>query len=182
MKVNVEKSVVLVVDIQERLYPAMGNKEEVLGNSIVLLKGAAVHGIPVITTEQYPKGLGATLTEIKEAAPSMEIFEKTQFSCLEGSITEKLNELKSHGKDTIIVCGMETHVCVLQTIRDLKEKGFNVVVAADCVASRKDIDKQMGLERAKYEGAVMGTYESVLFEWTVTAKNEHFKEISKLVK
>lgn len=182
MRLTVENSVVLVVDIQERLLPAMAHKEEVLKASCILLKGAEALGVPVIATEQYPKGLGNTVGEVLEASPSMEIFAKGQFSCLEPEVEERFDDFIKAGKDTVVIIGMEAHVCVLQTIRDLLEKGFKVVVAADCVASRKDFDKEMGFERAKFEGAVMGTYESILFEWTEDSKNPGFKTISGLVK
>ncbi len=182
MRISAEKSIVLVIDIQERLLPAMAHKEDILKNSVTLLKGAAVHAVPVVATEQYPKGLGSTVPEVKEAAPDMAVFAKTQFSALEQPVLDKMYELKAQGRDTVIILGMEAHVCVLQTIRDLIEEGFTVVMAVDCMASRKDSDKEVALKRADDEGAVFATMESVLFEWTVGAKNEHFKEISALVK
>lgn len=182
MRLTKANSIVLVVDIQERLLPAMAHKEEVLKASEILLKGAFAHGVKIVATEQYPKGLGSTVSEIKEAAPDMKIFAKGQFSCLEPEVEAEFDALKKEGRDTVIIIGMEAHVCVLLTIRDLIEKGFKVVVAADCVASRKDFDKEMAFERAKYEGAVLSTYEAILFEWTGTSKDPEFKTISNLVK
>ncbi|MBE5969380.1 MAG: isochorismatase family protein [Lachnospiraceae bacterium] len=182
MRITKENAIVLVVDIQERLLPAMAHKEDVLKNSVILLKGAVAHGVPVIATEQYPKGLGSTLAEVKEAAPDMWIHAKGQFSCLEPEVNAKLDELIASGRDTVVIIGMEAHVCVLLTIRDLIEKGFKVVMAADCVASRKDFDKEMAFERAKFEGAVLSTYEAILFEMTETSKDANFKTISNLVK
>lgn len=182
MRLKADNSVVLVVDIQERLLPAMAHKEEVLKNSCTLLKGAVALEIPIVATEQYPKGLGNTVPEILEAAPDMEIFAKAQFSCLEEEVLTKLAQYKKVGRDTVVIIGMETHVCVLQTVRDLLELGYKVVMAADCVASRKDFDKEIAFDRAKHEGAVLGTYESIMFEWTETSKNPAFKTISNLVK
>ena len=179
MKIKLEDSILLVVDIQERLLPAMNEKEVLLDNCIKLIKGVNALGVPTVVTEQYPKGLGNTVDEVKELLPEAKYFEKTNFSCLGDDV---YTYLKESGKNTVLVCGIEAHVCVLQTLIDLVEAGFKTVLITDCVSSRKETDKMYSIIRAGAEDVTISTYESTLFEMTGCAKHPVFKEISKIVK
>ena len=134
----------------------------------------------MIVTQQYTKGIGETVDEIKEAVGEFTPYEKVTFSCME---TEEIkNAIVNSGKKTVIVCGTEAHICVLQTMIQLKEMGYNVVYVENCSGSRKDHDKKMALKRAMAEGIIPTTYEALLFELTETAKNPVFKTISNLIK
>lgn len=180
MKIRVEDALFCLVDVQERLYPHMSNKDVVEKNLVTLVKGLRVHGIPFIVNEQYKKGIGETIPSIQELTKDYPHFEKTTFSCCGNE--DGLNAIKTSGRDTVILAGIETHVCVLQTAIDLLEEGFKVVLVTDCVNSRKEKDKEMAITRLVQAGAIPTTYESLLFELTVNAKHPVFKEISKLVK
>lgn len=179
MKIEFEDSMLLVVDIQEKILPAMHEWEEVLKNCLTLIRGAAALKLPVVITQQYPRGLGNTLEEVTGLTPEAKIFDKTSFSCL---TTEVAGELKNLGKKHIIICGIESHVCVLQTIIDLVKNGYQPVLVADCVSSRKKTDLKFAVRRAQAEGATITTYESVLFELMGSAKHPEFREISKIIK
>ena len=179
MKINIADTALLVVDIQERLMPAMSGKDNLLDNCLKLFRGIATLKIPTVITEQYPRGLGHTNKEVLDELPGAEVFEKISFSC----ITEDIfPELISLGKKNIIVCGIESHVCVLQTVIDLIANDYQPVLVADCISSRKEIDKLYAIERAREEGAIVTTYESILFELIGCSKHENFKEISNIVK
>ena len=158
----------------------MGHIDTLIHNSSILLKGLAVLGVPAIITQQYTKGLGATVPEILEAAGDCPIFDKITFSCYQNEAIRAA--LKASGRNTVIVCGIESHVCVLQTVIDLLEDGYQVVLVEDCIDSRKASDKANALIRARQEGAVITSYEAILFELTQIAGNDRFKQISKLVK
>lgn len=170
----------LVVDFQERLFPVIHQNEELQKNVSILLQGLNVLGVPMIVTEQYRKGLGATIEPLAALVDGHPFMEKIAFSCVdEASIIEKI-ELS--GRRTVLICGIESHICVLQTAIDLKERGFKPVVVADCVASRTPENRQIALERMKQEGIVLTSYESILFELCRYAGTDEFKAISKLVK
>ena len=179
MKIKLEDSIVLVVDIQERLLPAMSDSDKVLENNLTFLRGITTLEVPVVYTEQYPKGLGKTVDPVLNVIPEAKYFEKIQFSSLE---EEVCTYLKESGRNTVLVCGIESHVCVLQTIMDLVEAGFKPVLISDCTSSRKESDKTYAIVRAGAEGAIISSYESVLFELMKTAKHPKFREISKIVK
>ena len=180
MRINKEEALFLLIDIQERLYPVMHNREELLQKSRILLQGMDVLGVPGIVTEQYPRGLGSTLEELKELLPAGDTIEKLSFSCC-GEPSFFL-ELERSGRKRILVFGIEAHVCVLQTVTDLTEAGFTPVVVSDCISSRKEEDKLIALDRMKAEGALLTTVESILFELAGVAGTEEFKAISRLVK
>lgn len=180
MKIKVEDCVFVQVDIQERLFPHIQNKEELEKNLITLIKGLKLHEIPFIINEQYKKGIGETIPSLRELVDDYPHFEKTTFSCCGNE--DSLAAIKATGKKTVILAGIETHVCVLQTALDLLENGLQPVLVTDCVNSRKEIDKQMAITRLVQAGVIPTTYESLLFELTVNAKHPVFKEISKLVK
>jgi len=180
MKIRVEDCVYVQVDVQERLFPHIQNNEELEKNLITLVKGLKLHEIPFIINEQYKKGIGETIPSLKELVKEYPHFEKTTFSCCGNE--DGLAAIKATGKKIVILAGIETHVCVLQTALDLIENGLQPVLVTDCVDSRKDKDKQIAIQRLVQAGVIPTTYECLLFELTVNSKSPVFKEISKLVK
>lgn len=180
MKIKVENSVFVQVDVQERLFPHIQNNEELEKNLITLVKGLKLHEIPFIINEQYKKGIGETIPSLRELVDEYPHFEKTTFSCCGNE--DGLAAIKATGKKFVILAGIETHVCVLQTALDLLENGLQPVIVTDCVNSRKEKDRDIAIQRMIQAGVIPTTYESLLFELTVNAKNPVFKEISKLVK
>lgn len=181
MRINANDTAVLIVDYQEKLLPAMSGLESLMDNSKKLLKGLKELEIPMVVTEQYTKGLGPTVDEITECiGDSYKPYEKLTFS---GLSTEEINSaLKVLGKKNIIVCGVEAHVCVLQSVIDLIGEGYNVLLVEDCIASRKASDMETTIKRAMGEGALITSAEAILFELTFAAGTPHFKAISKIVK
>lgn len=170
----------IVVDYQEKLVPIMFEKEKLIKNSKILIEGLKAHEIPFVVTEQYKKGLGETIYDIKESIGEFEAFDKTTFGCYDDENIK--NKIDSFKRKNIIVFGIEAHICVLQTVIALRQEGYNVILVEDCISSRKALDKACALKRAEYEGAVITTYESLLFELTLTAKSPVFKKISALIK
>jgi len=180
MRINREKTIGLVVDIQERLLPAMENSEELLHNCQILITGLQELGIPLLATQQYSKGLGETVEPIRTIIKNFSPIEKKDFSCCdEAGFTPELERLNAYN---VIICGIESHVCVLQTALDLKEAGLNPVIVMDCVSSRSYDNIDLAAERFRFEGIMMTSYESILFELTRSASAPEFKAISKLVK
>lgn len=180
MRIDREDSTALVVDIQEKLFPHMFQKELFLQRCLVLLEGLKILGIPVIRTEQYPRGLGPTLREIHQVVKPEASMEKISFSCCDEP--DFRMALEQSGRKKILICGIETHVCILQTALDLLHAGYLPVIVTDCVSSRREEDKRVALQRMGQEGAILTTSESLLFELTRFAGTEQFKAISKLVK
>ncbi len=167
----------LVIDVQTKLMDKMAERDSVVANIARLVEGAKILGIPVQATEQYPKGIGPTVPELIDRLPNRP--EKLTFSCC--GLPEVAEQFRSRGVHKILLAGIEAHVCVQQTALDLLAQGFRVYVAADAVASRKDLDRDLGLRRVERAGAVLTTTESALFEWTERAGTPEFKLISKLV-
>ena len=180
MRINVEDALFCLVDVQERLYPHVTNKDEIEKNLITLVKGLKVLSVPFIVNEQYKKGIGETIPSLRELVDEYPHFEKTTFSCYKNE--ETIDAINEMNKKVVIVAGIETHVCVLQTCIDLLEAGLEVVIVTDCCTSRKQNDTDVAITRLVQAGVIPTTYESLLFELTVTAKNSVFKEISSLVK
>lgn len=180
MRILKEQTIGLVIDIQERLVPVMEENEQFLENCSKLIQGLQTLGLPLLVTQQYTKGLGETVEEIKSVIKDFQFIEKKDFSCFdEPKVAEKLALL---GIQNVIICGIESHVCVLQTAIDLKEAGYTPVVVMDCVSSRSFDNVDLAMERFRHEGILMTSMESVLFELTRSAGANEFKEISKLVK
>lgn len=174
-----ENSLIFVVDIQERLVPAIKNGEKIVNNALNLLKSADKMGVDVIATEQYPKGLGSTIGELREYIDEENIFPKIEFAgCIEGVRAF----LEKSSKKNIILIGMETHVCVFQTTRDLLELGYNVFIVKDAVGSRTEDNILNGLDLLKEMGAIITNTETVLFDLLKKAGTEEFKFVSKLIK
>ena len=180
MRIKAEDSLFCLVDVQDKLYPHVTNKDEVEKNLITLVKGLKVLSIPFIVNEQYKKGIGETIPSLKELVQDYPHFEKTTFSCCQNEPT--MEAITAADKKVVIVAGIETHVCVLQTCIDSLEGGFEVVLVTDCCTSRKQKDTDMAITRLVQAGVIPTTYESLLFELTLNAKNPVFKEISNLVK
>lgn len=180
MRILRENTVGLVIDIQERLVPVMEENELLVENCRKLIEGLQILGLPLLVTQQYTKGLGETIEEIKSVIPNFEYIEKKDFSCLDEPVFAE--KLALTGAQNVIICGIESHVCVLQTAIDLKAAGYAPVVVFDCVSSRSFDNVDLAAERFRYEGIMMTSFESVLFELTRSAGAPGFKEISKLVK
>jgi nicotinamidase-related amidase len=174
-----ETTVLLVVDVQERLLPAIHEGEPLLETTRRMVRAAGVLGVPVVLTEQYPAGLGKTCATLRECLPDVEPVEKTRFSaCVVGV----LNKLATLGRPHVIVAGIETHVCVQQTVLDLLRLGYLPYLCADAVGSRRPLDRDVAIERMRRAGAVMTTTESVIFELLGEAGTELFKSVLKIVK
>lgn len=179
-RILMEETQAILIDVQEKLTPVIDRHDVVVANIVKLIEGLKLLGVPLIANEQYPKGLGHTVPEIKAVLGDTPIFEKVSFSaCDDVATLDTLNHAK---RPYVLVFGIETHVCVLQTVMDLLDKGFVPVVMADAVGSRKESDKQLALTRMGQAGAVIASVEMVLFELCRSAKNPMFKGISALVK
>jgi nicotinamidase-related amidase len=173
-------SCLIVVDIQDKFRPAIMNFDVIAGGISRLVLGCRLLKVPVLATEQYPKGLGATVEQVKSVLPEGCVSEKTSFSCIrDDGFTDRL---KATGAKQVIVCGVEAHVCVNQTVHDFLALGFAVHVPVDLVGSRKTIDYETALKKMEKSGAVLSTLEMVLFEMLGGAGNPKFREIQKLVK
>ena len=173
------KTALLIIDIQERILKVMQKQEAVIENTLKLIRGSKILDIPIYYTEQYPKGLGETATELKKELGGKAI-QKMSFSC--GGAEDLFEEFKEKGFQQIVVCGIESHVCVQQTVLDLLANDFQVNVAADAVSSRKDLDYNIALDRMRTNEAEITTTESILFELLNVCGTEEFKAVSKLVK
>jgi hypothetical protein len=180
MRIKRENCTGLIIDIQEKLYPVMTEKDVLLTNCIKLLEGLSLLGIPTVFTQQYSKGLGATIPEISSLYKSFSHIEKMTFSCMDEPAYASY--LEHSGKSNVLICGIESHVCVLQTALDLQENGYHPVVISDCISSRKLAEKQIALNRLNQEGIRISTVESILFELTRSAAASEFRAISKIVK
>jgi len=176
-----DRAVLVVVDVQERLVPAMPKKVyRRLKKSIdVLVRAAKELGVPVVTTEQYPRGLGHTVPELADACAET-VVEKVSFGCCgEPTFIEKLKEL---GRTQVVLTGMEAHVCVYQTVLGLLDSGYNVHLVSDAICSRNKHDYLAGVDNARCAGAVVSTTEMVLFQFLQQAGTPEFKFVSGLVK
>ncbi len=176
-------TVLLLVDVQERLFAAMPAQARtaVERNARILIEGAKVLGLPVFLSEQYPRGLGPTLPALVAALPEgVRPFEKLAFSCAE--VPSFIEALAATGRRQVVLCGMETHVCVFQTARDLARGGADVHVASDAVCSRSVENREVGLGLLARAGATLSSTEAVLFDLLGRAGSPEFKAISALVK
>lgn len=174
-----QESVLMVIDIQERLVPVMERCDQVIRNAQILISAAQRLDIPVIVTEQYPKGLGKTVKELSDMLGAFQAFEKLSFSAYTPDVAAELARL---GRKKVIVCGMETHVCVFQTVRELLRDGYQAFVVKDAVCSRAQDNHQNGLDLMEKMGAVITNTETVLFDLLKTAGTPEFKELSRLIK
>lgn len=170
----------LVIDIQDRVHAVMRYREEVENNAPKLIRGCQILHVPIFLTEQYPKGLGHTISSIRYALQAALPIQKMTFSCC-GS-EELMKGLHEKNIRQVILAGIETHVCVLQTALDLMANDFQVHVAKDAISSRREFDHKTALQRLIQAGAIMTTTETALFELMVRAGSAEFKEVSKLIK
>lgn len=177
-----DKAVLVVIDVQEKLCVAMDETvlKKLVRNVGILLDTAAELNIPVLVTEQYVKGLGATLPELKEKAATASCYEKMTFSCC-GS-AEFVDALKSTGRSQVLITGMETHVCVLQTVIELREAGLDVQIVKDAVMSRSKQNWETAIQAMTLAGAIPTCTESALFQLLKIAGTDEFKKLSKLVR
>lgn len=170
---------VLVIDVQERLAPVMWNLAPVEKYARALVLAARELGLPVLATEQYPKGLGPTVATLREALPEAPIV-KMAFSC--GAEPAFVQALEATGRRQVIVAGVETHVCVFQTVRDLLERGLEVFVCADAVTSRFEEHRRVALEQMRDLGAVITSAETVIFDLLHVCATPEFRKVSPLVR
>ncbi len=176
---NREETLLLVIDIQERLARVMEQKDEVIRNTQILLRSAREMDIPVVTTEQYPKGLGPTVAELSGLLDPGRIFSKNSFTACTGEVSEELSSL---GRKKILIAGMETHVCGFQTCRDLIGAGFQVFLVRDAVCSRSRDNWKNGLELIKEMGGRITNTETAVFDLLKVSGTEEFRTLSKLIK
>ena len=175
-----QDAILVIIDIQERLAAVMGERQKVITNCLHLINAAGLLQIPVLITEQYPKGLAPTVNEIKDTSEINETIEKIAFNaCKEPNF---ITRISSSGRNKIILTGMETHICVLQTCLGLLEMGYSVNVANDAVCSRTTENYKTGIEFMRDAGAVITCTETILFQLLEKAGTEEFKNISKRIK
>ena len=174
-----ENTALLIVDIQERIISVMRKHESLIENVVKLVKGIKVLNIPIFYTEQYPKGLGSTVAEIKSELNNEAIHKLTFSCCGAGDLFPQLKKLKIKN---VIVCGVESHVCVQQTVLDLLANKFKVYLPINAISSRKKIDYKTSIQRMEKHGAEITTIESVLFELLEICGTNDFKAISSVIK
>jgi nicotinamidase-related amidase len=168
----------LMIDVQGKLVGLIDGHKRIVWNIRRLLDGAKILGLPVLATEQYPQGLGPTTPELAERLDR--VLDKTAFSC--GQCAGICDELQATNRRKWLVCGIEAHVCVQQTVLDLLAEGFSIYVAADAIGSRGKFDYEIALRRLESAGATITTTEAALFEWCENSKVPQFKQISQLVR
>ncbi len=177
-----EECVLVVVDIQEKLLPPIFNKEQLVRNSQLLIRLAKIIGLPIVATTQYSKGLGGTVPEINCLLEGVATYDKLEFSCF-GS-DQFCGEMKSlpSGRNTLLVCGMEAHICVMQTVLGGLNRGYLVHVAADAAGSRAESNWKIGLKRMESAGAVISSTEMMMYELMRASGTPVFKEMLKYLK
>ena len=180
MKLKAEDTQLLVVDVQEKIFSVMYEQEKTKQNICRLIEGSKVLNIPIVWTEQYPKGLGRTLSEVSTTLNGAELLEKITFSCLGDDVVS--NRIKSYQKNQVLVCGVETHVCIYQTVQDLLINNYDVHVVIDAVMSRDKKNHNLGLKKMGALGANITSVEMALFELQQVASGDTFKAIASIVK
>lgn len=178
------KSQLLIIDVQEKLLPAMSDSERVVERCVRLVHAARALEIPVTFSEQYPSGLGPTVALLREALGyEGSVIEKVEFSCLKNDLLrERLHELRRKGRPQVVIGGIEAHVCVTQTAIDLEDQGFEAFVVADAVSSRAKASRRLALARLLKTGVDVVDSEMVVFEWLGKAGTPEFKELQGLMK
>lgn len=179
-----ERAHLLVIDMQERLLPAMSGGEDALSHCARLVQAAAQLGLPITVSQQYPKGIGATVEALRQHLPNECVtLDKMAFSCMrDDALRQRIERVAAKGRDQVIVCGIEAHVCVLQTCIEITEAGLQCFVAADATASRAPASKEFALARMQAAGAMPVTTEMAIFEWLGVAGTPDFKALMPLVK
>ncbi len=180
MLLSATDSQLLVIDVQEKLAPAVADRVSVIERVAILMRAAARLGVPVLASEHYAKGIGHLVPELAELAPEGAVFEKISFSCArQPGFLPRLRELD---RPQIVICGMEAHVCVLQSALSLIEEDFQVCIVEDAVGSRRRADRDAALERLRRAGGAVVTSEMVVFEWLERGDAPAFKELLALIK
>jgi len=177
---DVQNAVLLIIDVQESFRKQLKDLDQLTRNITILAEAAKILKIPVLLTEQYPQGLGKTITEISACLGERLFFEKTSFSCCQA--TNFLEKLDSLGRKQVIVCGIEAHVCVQQTVHELMFNDYQAHVVKDAIASRSDRSRDIGWEKMVSSGAVPTSVEMALFEMLAQSGTEQFKTVQRLVK
>ena len=177
--INPKKTAFILIDLQEKFIPVINNIDEVINNSNILVKASEILKIPLLVTEQYPKGLGKTSEKV-ELAKGVEKIEKNEFSCFE--CNKFADKIKKLGVESIVIFGIESHVCILQTALSALEKKIDVHVISDAVSSRTKENKLIGIERMRQSGVFIASTEMILFQLMKTADKKEFKEVQNLIK
>lgn len=177
---NKETTGLLIIDIQQRINAVMKYRKRAVENVIKLIKGFQILNLPIFITEQYRKGLGPTEKPILDILGSPAIVEKIHFSCC--AAPELMEQIRQMKIQQIVICGIETHVCVLQTALDFLAEGFQVHLVLDAVSSRRKLDHATAIDRMMQAGVIPATIESALFELLVQAGTPEFRQISQLIK
>ena len=177
---NADDSILVVIDPQEKLVKMIHNREEVVATITKLLRFAGIFDIPIVLTEHYPQGLGYSVDEVKEALSDYQPILKRIFSCF--GVPEFAEALAATGRRRLLVVGIETHICVCQTVHDALQEGYRVQVVADGTGTRNRDDHEIALARMRQEGAVVTTSEALIYEVTYRADGEEFKKVLDLVK
>lgn len=173
MLIDTQRSCLLVIDVQEKLVPAVQQAEQLIANCRWMIEVAQLMSVPVLASEQYPRGVGHTVDVLRELIPSTSISDKLLFSCADAPATQ--GDLQKIDRDQIVLVGMEAHVCVLQTAVRLQEQGKQVYVVADATSSRSNQDKDLAIARMRSEGIQIVSREMVGFEWLRRSDAEQFK-------
>jgi nicotinamidase-related amidase len=182
VKLQPEKCALIVVDIQEKLLPPIHEKERLVKNAQLLLRMAQVLKLPVLATTQYAKGLGQTVPQIAELLPKVDVIDKVEFGCFANSgFCNALNGLPGK-RDTVLLCGMETHICVMQTALGALNQGYAVHVAADAVGSRTAMNWEIGLDRIRTAGAIVSSTETMIYELLGGSGGDAFKQMLPYLK
>jgi nicotinamidase-related amidase len=176
MLLDADRSVLLVVDVQQRLLPAIHDGPQVLANCLWLIRLAQRLQVPAVASEHYPRGLGRSIPAVRQLLPPTAFVEKVFFSCVAGEVLERLPE---YDREQWVVAGTEAHVCVLQTVLDLCAAGKKAFVVADAVGSRRPLDRDLALDRMGRNGAQIVSREMVAFEWLKRAGTDLFREINR---
>jgi nicotinamidase-related amidase len=177
------RSQLLVVDVQDRLLPAMFEGERMVDRCAVLMQAAQRLGIPVTISEQYRKGLGATIGRLDNIKGDAAVLEKMHFSCAaDPGIRDHVQRVSAAGRTQLVVCGIESHVCVMQSVLGFQDLGLDVYTVADAVTSRDPASVTVATQRMRHAGTSVVTTEMALFEWLHVAGTPEFKELSKLIK
>lgn len=175
-----KNTILMIIDLQKRLVPYVRNADILVTQTRILMGAVRILGIPLLVTEQYPEGIGPTITELKSLLGDTPVISKRTFSCCrEPKVMTALNVLQ---RRQILICGIETHVCVFQTAADLIERGYQVQVAADAVSSRTEANQTLGLTRIQHAGGEITSVESAIFELLETSACPEFKQVLKLIK
>ena len=177
------RSQLLVVDVQDRLTPVVQHGEHMIERCVILLKAARRLAIPALISEQYKKGLGPTVPQLNDIKGDTLVFEKAHFSCAaDPQIRAHVSEIAAQGRNQIVICGAEAHVCVLQSALGFRAEGLEVFVVADAVSSRRDQSIDLATKRLRDAGVGIINTEMAVFEWLYISGTEDFKALSKLIK